>query len=64
MKVTYKGRTVKVFNGFLSIVERWEIDAHGIPIKSQLVFRELTPTRSSAYNASRRALRRVQAATL
>jgi hypothetical protein len=64
MRVTYKGRTVKVFNGFLSIVERLETDAHGIPIKAQLVFRVMFPTRSSAYNASRRALRRVQAATL
>ena len=51
--VTYNTRTAKTGNKFVSIVERWETDAQGAPVKAYLSSREIHATRSKAQHYSR-----------
>jgi hypothetical protein len=47
--IAYNTRTMKTGNKFVSIVERWETDAQGVPVKAHLSSREFHSTRSKAY---------------
>jgi hypothetical protein len=47
--VVYKSRTTKTGANFASIVERWEIDAQGAPVRAYISSREIHATRSKAY---------------
>ena len=47
--IAYNTRTMKQGNKFISIVERWEIDSRGVPVKAYLSSREIHATRSKAY---------------
>jgi len=47
--IAYNTRTAKDGNKFVSIVERWETDASGIPRKALLSSREVHATRAKAY---------------
>jgi len=49
-KVAYNSRTAKTGDKFVSIVERWETDAQGIPFKAYMSSREIHATRSKAYH--------------
>lgn len=48
--IAYNTRTAKTGNKFVSIVERWETDANGVPVKAFLSSRELHATRSKAHH--------------
>ena len=47
--IAYNTRTMKQGEKFISIVERWETDSRGVPIKAYLSSREIHATRSKAY---------------
>lgn len=46
--IAYNARTTKIGDKFVSIVERWETDAQGVPINAFLSSRETHATRSKA----------------
>lgn len=48
--IAYNTRTVKTGGKFVSIVERWETDAQGVPVKAYVSSREIHATRSKAYH--------------
>jgi hypothetical protein len=48
-QVAYNSRTAKTGAKFVSIVERWETDAQGIPVKAYMSSREIHATRAKAY---------------
>ena len=47
--VAYNSRTKKTGDKFVSIVERWETDARGVPVKAYVSSREMHATRAAAY---------------
>jgi len=47
--IAYNTRTTKQGDKFISIVERWETDSRGVPVKAYLSSREIHATRSKAY---------------
>ena len=51
--IAYATRTAKIGNKFVSIVERWETDAQGVPVKAFLSSREIHATRSKAQHYAR-----------
>lgn len=46
--IAYITRTTKTGARFLSIVERWETDSHGVPVRACLSSKESHATRSKA----------------
>jgi hypothetical protein len=48
--IAYNARTTKTGGKFVSIVERWETDAQGVPVKAYVSSREIHATRSKAYH--------------
>lgn len=51
--IAYSTRTAKTGDKFVSIVERWETDAQGVPVKAFLSSREIHATRSKAQHYAR-----------
>jgi len=49
-RIAYNARTTKTGNRFISIVERWETDAQGVPVRAYVSSRETHATRSKAYH--------------
>lgn len=47
--ISFVTRTTKHREKFVSIVERWETDAMGVPIKAHTSSREMHNSRSKAY---------------
>jgi hypothetical protein len=55
--ISYNTRTIKESGIYKSIVERWECDANGIPLRASLSSMEKHPTRAKArYYAERMAI--------
>ena len=48
-QIAYNTRTTKTGNKFVSIVERWETDSLGVPVKAYVSSREIHSTRAKAY---------------
>jgi hypothetical protein len=48
-QVAYNSRTAKNGDKFISIVERWETDSKGLPVRAYVSSRELHTTRAAAY---------------
>ena len=56
-QVAYNSRTAKTGDKFISIVERWETDAQGVPVKAYTSSREIHATRAIAYRYAMRMAR-------
>jgi hypothetical protein len=48
-QIAYNSRTAKNGDKFISIVERWETDSKGIPVRAYTSSREIHATRAAAY---------------
>jgi hypothetical protein len=48
-QIAYNSRTAKNGDKFISIVERWETDSKGIPVRAYVSSREMHTTRAAAY---------------
>ena len=48
-QIAYNSRTAKNGDKFISIVERWETDSKGIPVRAYVSSREIHATRAKAY---------------
>ena len=48
-QTAYNSRTAKNGDKYLSIVERWETDAQGVPVRAYTSSREIHATRAAAY---------------